>query len=424
MKVLVIGSGGREHAIVWKLAQSKKVTQIYSAPGNGGIAQLAECVHIPAENIDQLVAFAKAEKIDLTVVGPEQPLSMGIVDIFEGEGLKIFGPSKAAARIEASKSFAKGLMEKYNIPTARSRTFTQTGEAIAYVRTQGAPIVVKADGLAAGKGVTVAMTVEEACAAIEDALLASRFGEAGSRVVIEDYLEGEEASVLAFTDGKVIIPMVPAQDHKRIFDGDQGPNTGGMGTYAPAPVVTPELMEKIQRRVLTPIINAMRREGYPYKGVLYAGLMITPEKEPMVIEFNARLGDPETQVVLPLLKTDLLAVIEAILEERLDSCPIEWHDGAALCVVLSSEGYPAEYRKGDRIDGLEEAAALSDVVVFHAGTKAADSEILTSGGRVLGVTGIGKNLQGAQAKAYQGVERIRFHGVHFRKDIGYRALKS
>ncbi len=424
MKILVVGSGGREHAIVWKLLQSPKVTKIYCAPGNGGISKMAECVPIPAENIAELLAFARKNTIDLTVVGPEQPLSLGIVDLFEGAGLKVFGPSKAAARIEGSKSFAKGLMEKYNLPTAQSRTFTRADEAVSYVKGKGAPIVIKADGLAAGKGVTVAMTLEEAIAAVEDALLSNKFGEAGSCVVIEDYLEGEEASVLAFTDGKVIVPMVPAQDHKRVFDGDQGPNTGGMGTYAPAPVATPEMMEKVQRRILTPIINAMRREGFPYKGVLYAGLMITPQGEPMVIEFNARFGDPETQVVLPLLKTDLVEVMEAVIEERLDSCPIQWEEKAALCVVMASHGYPGDYRKGDTISGLETAAGLEDVLVFHAGTRGADSAIVTSGGRVLGVTGVGKNLAEAQKRAYQGVDAIQFEGAHYRKDIGYRALRQ
>lgn len=421
MRILVIGSGGREHALVWKLSQSKQVTALYCAPGNPGIAQLARCVDLDIEDNEALAAFAQAEGIDLTVVGPEGPLVAGIVDAFEAKGLRVFGPSAAAARLEGSKQFAKEIMAKYGIPTAAFAVFTDAGEAKDYVRRQGAPIVVKADGLAAGKGVVVAMTEEEALQAIDEMLCQGRFGSAGSRVVLEEFMVGEEASLLAFADGATVVPMVAAQDHKRIFDGDQGPNTGGMGAYAPAPVATPAILAQTMETILKPMVAAMAAEGCPYKGVLYAGLMIT-DKGPRVVEFNARFGDPETQVVLPLLESDLVEVMVACIEGRLAQTPVAWKQGSTVCVVMAAGGYPGSYRQGDVIEGLAEAASAG-AVVFHAGTGAsAGGEIVTAGGRVLGVTATGADIAGAVTAAYRGVEQIHFDGVQYRKDIAHRAL--
>lgn len=421
MKVLVIGSGGREHTLTWKLSQSPKVEKLYALPGNPGMAKVAECIkNIPMEDNEKIVDFARQSAIDLVVVGPEAPLTCGLVDDLEEAGISAFGPSRAAAELEGSKSFAKMMMDKYRIPTAKFRVFTAAEEARAYVKEQGAPIVIKADGLAAGKGVVVAQTVDEALAAVNNIMEDHTFGAAGNRVVIEECMVGEEASLLAFTDGETIVPMVSSQDHKRAYDGDKGPNTGGMGTYAPAPVMTKEMVEVAVEKVLKPIIAGMKAEGRPYKGCLYAGLMITSEG-PKVVEFNARFGDPETQVVLPLLKSDLAEIMQACCEGNLDRQKIEWSEGAAVCVVLASAGYPGSYVKGETIHGLEEAEAAG-TMVFHAGTAEKDGEIVTSGGRVLGVVAEAESIKAAVDKAYAGVKKVQFQGVQYRTDIAHRAL--
>ena len=422
MKILVIGGGGREHTLAWKLAESNKVEKLFAIPGNPGMAKVAECVEgISLEDNDRIVEFARQAAIDMVVVGPEAPLTNGLVDALEEAGIRAFGPRRDAAELEGSKSFAKKMMEKYNIPTAKFKVFTNAEEARTYVREEGAPIVIKADGLAAGKGVVVAQTVEEAISAVNNIMEDKSFGAAGSRVVIEECMVGEEASLLAFTDGETIVPMVSSQDHKRAYDGDQGPNTGGMGTYAPAPVMTPDMVEQAVEKVLKPIIAGMRAEGRTYKGCLYAGLMIT-EEGPRVVEFNARFGDPETQVVLPLLKSDLAVIMQACCEGTLDQQKIEWSDGAAVCVVLASGGYPGSYMKGAPIHGLEEAEA-EGAMVFHAGTALKDDRIVTSGGRVLGVVAEACDIKSAVDKAYAGVEKIHFQGVQYRKDIAHRALE-
>jgi len=421
VRVLVIGSGGREHALVWKLVASSRVEKLYCIPGNPGIAQIAECVNLDMNDNAALVKFAIDNKIDLTVVGPEAPLANGIVDDFAAKGLKAFGPTKAAARIEGSKAFAKEIMQKYNIPTAFFEVFTDAEMAKKYIEKQGAPIVVKADGLAAGKGVIVAMTLDEALEAVDSIMCDKAFGAAGSRVVIEEYLTGEEASLLAFTDGKTIIPMVAAQDHKRIFDGDLGPNTGGMGAYAPAPVVTDAIKEQVTREVLQPAIEGMRKEGCPYSGCLYAGLMITADG-PKVIEFNARFGDPETQVVLPLLESDLTEVMEACIDGTLANIKVEWKDKAAVCIVMAAEGYPASYRKGDIITGVDKACT-EDSFVFQAGTSTQEGSLVTNGGRVLGITAFAPDIVSSVKRAYEAVDMIDFNGAHYRKDIAYRAIK-
>lgn len=420
MKILLIGGGGREHALAWKLAQSPKVKKMYCVPGNPGIAAVAECVDIEITDNEALGKFALEHKIDLTVVGPELPLTNGLVDHFTALNLKAFGPSQKAAQLEGSKAFAKEIMHKYHIPTAASAAFTDADSAIAYIKKQGAPIVVKADGLAAGKGVVVAMTLEEAIDAVTLMMKDKAFGSAGNLVVVEEYLEGEEASLLAFTDGITVVPMVAAQDHKRIFDNDQGPNTGGMGTYAPAPVVTPEIREQVRREVLQPVIDGMRQEGIIYKGCLYAGLMITAQG-PKVIEFNARFGDPETQVVLPLLHTDLVDIMEACADGNLADINIEWDNKAAVCVVLAAGGYPGIYHKGDVIIGLDNAEAQG-AMVFHAGTATKNGQVVTQGGRVLGVTAVADNLRNAVDKVYQAVPIIAFDGMQYRKDIAHRAF--
>ncbi|RKY67955.1 MAG: phosphoribosylamine--glycine ligase [Candidatus Latescibacterota bacterium] len=421
MKVLVVGGGGREHSLVWKIAQSPKVKKIYAAPGNAGISQLAECIPTQPTQIDNLVDFAERYEIDLTVVGPEAPLVAGIVDRFQTRGLRIFGPSKQAARLEGSKAFAKELMREYGIPTAQFRVFNSPTKAISYIREKGAPIVVKADGLAAGKGSIVAMTEEEASEAVEKILVKRAFGEAGEKVVIEEYLQGEEASVLALTDGETIVPLVPSQDHKRALDGDQGPNTGGMGAYAPAPVITEKLMQQITREILQPTVKAMADRGVIYKGVLYAGLIMTAEG-PKVLEFNCRFGDPETQAQLPLMKTDLVDLLLAICNRKLKDVPIQEEKKAAVCVVMASEGYPGAYEKGQEITGLKQAEEMEGVVVFHAGTKLERRKVVTNGGRVLGVTAVGDDISAAVSRAYQAVEKIKFHGAHYRRDIAFRAL--
>ncbi len=421
MKILVIGGGGREHALVWKIAQSPLVTQIYCAPGNPGTAQLATNLPIKVEEIDKLLGFAKSEGIDLAVVGPELPLSLGIVDLFREYGVKIFGPSRAAARIEASKAFSKDLMHKYAIPTAAYGVFTEIPAAEAFIRTTGAPIVVKADGLAAGKGVIIAQTEAEAIAAVQDMLSGNAFGDAGSRVVVEEFLTGEEASFLAITDGKFVIPLASAQDHKAIFDGDQGPNTGGMGAYSPAPVVTPEVHQKAMEQVVQRAVDGMAAEGCAYQGIVYAGLMVK-DGEVKTLEFNARFGDPECQPLLMRMRSDLVPLLLAVAEGDLSKHRIEWHDQAAICVVMAAEGYPGDYPKGDAITGIEAAEQLADVTVFHAGTAEKDGQIVTAGGRVLGVTALGDTVAAAIERAYQGVDKISWRGVQFRRDIGKKAL--
>jgi phosphoribosylamine--glycine ligase len=421
MKVLVVGGGGREHALVWKISQSPRVEQVFCAPGNGGISRLAQCLDIAADNLEGLARFAKDTRIDLTVVGPEMPLCMGITDLFQKEGLKIFGPSKAAARLEGSKVFAKELMQKYGIPAAQYRVFTKHDEAVAYIKKQGAPIVVKADGLAAGKGVFVAATVEEAISALNAIMLRRVFGEAGDRVVIEERLEGEEASFIAFSDGEAVLPLASSQDHKPIYDNDQGPNTGGMGAYSPAPVVTPQVHERIMQEIMIPIIKALAAEGFPYCGVLYAGLMIK-DGVPKALEFNCRLGDPETQPIFMRMKGDLIPVMEACIEQSLADREIGWDPRIAVCVVMASQGYPGSYEKGKLIHGLEKVEQKPEVYCFHAGTKDEGGRYLTAGGRVLGVTGLGKGIKQAREITYQAVSEITWEGVHYRKDIGQKAL--
>jgi phosphoribosylamine--glycine ligase len=424
MNVLVIGSGGREHALAWKLAQSPRLGQLYCAPGNAGIDRLARCVPIPGDDVSQLRDFVQSERIDLTVVGPEAPLALGLADEFRKAKLKIFGPTRGAARIESSKVFAKELMLRHQVRTPASRTFEAVTPALEYLRHQPMPVVIKADGLAQGKGVVVAASLDEASQAVRDMLERKTFGAAGRRVLIEEFIDGEELTVMAFTDGKAVAPMVASQDHKRIGDGDTGPNTGGMGAYAPAPLATSALLRVVHRDVFQPVVQALSRLGSPFQGVLYAGLMVK-DGVPYVLEFNARFGDPETQVVLPLLKSDLLDVLESVVEHRLDQLDIQWRNASAACIVLASGGYPGSYRSGLTIRGLPNTMGRqdpADVLVFHAGTKRQGDEIVTAGGRVLGVTGIGDTLQTARRRAYEAVRRISFEGCHFRTDIGARAL--
>lgn len=421
MKVLVIGGGGREHAIVWKLAQSRHVDKIYCAPGNAGIAEMAECIDIDINNFDELVNLVRYEWIDLTIVGPEEPLSRGIVDVFEREGRRIVGPVKAAAQLESSKVFSKEFMRRHRIPTAEYKVFSSYLHAEDYVRMKASPIVIKADGLAAGKGVIVAATTEEAVDALKRIMKDKEFGDAGNRVIVEQCLPGEEASFMAFTDGSTIVPMVSSQDHKRVFDEDKGPNTGGMGAYSPAPVLTAELESVVMEKVLQPVISGLREEGIKYKGVLYAGLMIADGK-PTVLEFNCRMGDPETQPVLARLDTDFMDIAMAIADERLSDIKIDWKKDAAVCVVLASGGYPGAYEKGKVISGLEKANGLDGVVVFHAGTAFNDGDVVTSGGRVLGVTAIGRDIKAAKEQAYKAAGQLQFEGMHYRKDIADRAL--
>ena len=417
MNILVIGSGGREHALFWKLSESPQTERIYAIPGNPGIGEMTD---IAVTDNAAILQFAKEKDIGLVVVGPEVPLMNGLVDDLEAAGIPAFGPRANAAEIEGSKSFAKDLMKKYGIPTARYEVFAEAEAARAYIRSEGTPIVVKADGLAAGKGVVVAMTEQEALDAVDAIMENNSFGDAGERVVIEEFMEGEEASLLAFTDGTVIRPMISAQDHKRVFDGDKGPNTGGMGTYAPAPVMTPELTERAVEEILKPTISAMEKEGRAYRGCLYLGLMITADG-PKVVEFNARFGDPETQVVLPLLDGDLVQIMHACAGGTLADVPIRWKDGAAVCVVLAAGGYPASYEKGNEIYGIGNAEKLG-ALVFHAGTAKKNGKIVTNGGRVLGVVGMGKDIASAVQSAYDAVDQISFKGEYHRKDIAHRAL--
>ena len=417
MNILVIGSGGREHALYWKLMESPQTDHIYAIPGNPG---MGEMIDISVMDNAAILRFAREKDIGLVVVGPEVPLMNGLVDDLEKAGIRAFGPRANAAEIEGSKSFAKDLMKKYGIPTARYEVFTEAEPARAYIRREGAPIVVKADGLAAGKGVIVAMTEQEALEAVDVIMEENSFGDAGARVVIEEFMQGEEASLLAFTDGKVIRPMISAQDHKRAFDGDKGPNTGGMGTYAPAPVMTTEMTERAVEEILKPTIAAMAKEGRPYTGCLYLGLMITSEGS-KVVEFNARFGDPETQVVLPLLDGDLVEIMCACADGTLADVPIHWKDGAAVCVVLAAGGYPASYEKGHEITGIADAEAMG-ALVFHAGTAKKDNALVTNGGRVLGVVGMGDDIASAVKAAYNAVDRISFQDAYHRKDIAHRAL--
>jgi phosphoribosylamine---glycine ligase len=421
MKVLVIGSGGREHAIIWKLAQSPRVTQLFCAPGNAGIESLATCVPLAVDDLAGLQQFVIRERIDLTVVGPEVSLALGIVDEFRKAKLKIFGPTRLAAQIESSKAFSKNLMSRHHIPTPAAQSFDALQPALDYLDRHTLPIVVKADGLAQGKGVVVAATREEARQTVVSMLEQGAFGQAGRRVLIEEFLDGEEATVMAFTDGNTIVPMVAAQDHKRVGDGDRGANTGGMGAYAPAPIVTPELIQAVMKDVFHPAVEGLSQMGSPYQGVLYAGLMIVRGK-PLVLEFNARFGDPETQVVLPLLQTDLLDVIEAVIEHRLDQLAVKWHARSAVCVVMTSKGYPGHYELGIPIHGL--GSSMQDTMVFHAGTRQQSENVVTAGGRVLGITGIGLDLMKARERAYDTVRQIRFDGCHFRSDIAHRALTA
>lgn len=423
MNVLVIGSGGREHALVWKMRQSKKVKKLFCAPGNAGIAQEAECVNIQPDNIDGLLSFAKENKIDLTIVGPELPLSLGIVDKFEDAGLRVFGPTASAARLEYSKAFTKEMMVKCNISTAAFKTFTSSHEAKEYIKEKGAPLVIKADGLAAGKGVVVAESVDEAINAIADMMDKKIFGEAGKKVVIEDCLKGEEASFMVFTDGSTIVPMVSAQDHKRVFDFDKGPNTGGMGAYSPAPVVTDALADKVINEVFKPLLSGLKKDGIIYKGVLYAGLMID-DNQLNVLEFNCRFGDPEAQPILFRLKSDIIEIMEAIIDNRLSDINVEWKQEASVCVVIASKGYPGNYEKGDVITGIDNAEKITGIKVFHAGTAKKDNNIVTAGGRVLGVTASGIDINEAVKTAYKAIEKIKFEGMHYRRDIASKALTA
>jgi phosphoribosylamine--glycine ligase len=423
MKVLVIGSGGREHALVWKIAQSKLAEKIFCAPGNGGIARQAECIDIKADDISGLLDFARKEKIDLTVVGPEAPLSAGIIDEFNNYQLRIFGPDRKAAQLEASKVFSKELMAKYGVPTADFKIFDNADEAKKYIEKIGAPCVIKADGLAQGKGVIVAKTTDEAKEAVISIMQEKVFGDAGKKVIIEDCLVGQEASIIVLTDSKEVVPLASSQDHKRVFDNDEGPNTGGMGAYSPAPVVTKELFAEIMQKVIYRTIDGLAKEGIDYKGVLYAGIMITKDG-PKVLEFNVRFGDPETEAILPRLKSDLLEVMLAVSERKLSRFKsLEWDSRACVSVVCASGGYPGNYEKGKLISGLEEAEKLPDIVVFHAGTKKQDNKIFTNGGRVLGVTGLGNTIKEAVSHTYQAVDKIHFDGMHCRRDIGRRAIK-
>ena len=429
MQVLVIGRGGREHALAWKLAQSPRVDRVYAAPGSPGIAQVAECLEefdasFGADGISRLADFAVEQGIDLTVVGPEDALSAGIVDAFRKRSLKIFGPTAAAARLESSKRFAKDLMRRLDVPTAAFSTFDQTGPAIQYVRARGAPIVVKADGLAAGKGVIVAATQAEAETAIVGILEKNAFGDSGRQVVVEEFMEGEEASLFAVADGRSYVLFPTAQDHKAIYEGDRGPNTGGMGAYSPAPVLTPERVKECEERIIRPVLNEMTRLGTPFQGVLYCGLMFTDDG-PKVVEFNVRFGDPEAQVVLPLLNTDLADVLEAAAEGRLSDLDVEFHDGAAVCVVMAAAGYPESgaYTTGKEITGLDQLDKESDLVAFHAGTRRENSSLVTDGGRVVGVTARGESIAAAVRRAYEGVNTVSFENAYFRRDIAHRALK-
>jgi phosphoribosylamine--glycine ligase len=422
MKVLVIGGGGREHALAWKIAQNKQISRIFVAPGNAGTALNPDMVNVPISSVADLLAFAQKEQINLTVVGPEAPLSQGVVDTFRANGLKIFGPTKAAAQLESSKDFAKAFMIRHNIPTAAYATFTDAKLAHDYVQAQGAPIVIKADGLAAGKGVVVAMSNDEAHAAIDAMLSDNKLGDAGARVVIEEFLTGEEASFIVMVDGKNILPLATSQDHKRLQDKDLGPNTGGMGAYSPAPVVTPEIHAKVMREIIRPTVEGMAKDGIPYTGFLYAGLMISPDGTVKTLEFNCRMGDPETQPIMLRLKTDFVALAEHALKGTLDLAETEWDRRTALGVVMASHNYPDTPRLYDEITGLPKLG--DEAHIFHAGTQLIDGKVLTTGGRVLCVTALGETVKFAQQQAYRIVDEIKFDGAQYRTDIGYRAVKG
>lgn len=433
MKVLVVGGGGREHAIIWKITQNPSVEKVYCAPGNGGISELAECVPIKATDINGMVEFAKTNHMDLVVVSPDDPLADGMVDALQEVGVRAFGPVKAAAEIEGSKSFSKYLMKKHNIPTAEYEVFNNCEKAIKYLEKCKYPIVIKADGLAAGKGVIIAEDFGQASRVVKDMIENRIFGEAGKKIIIEEFLKGKEVSALVFTDGRTIVPMVSAQDHKKVFDNDEGLNTGGMGAFSPSRVYTPELAELCMQKIIRPTVEAMNKEGRAFKGVLYCGLMITDEG-PKVLEYNARFGDPETQVILPRLKTDLIDIFNAIIDEKLDQINVEWDERAAACVILASGGYPENYETGNEIKGISirgnsiegknienrtrDKSNISDVLIFHAGTRLENGKYYTSGGRVLGVTAMGETLESAVERAYEEVEKIYFNNMHYRKDIG------
>lgn len=423
MNVLLIGNGGREHAIAWKLAQSKDLDKLYIASGNPGTARCGQNVPIKAEDTDKLLTFARENRVGLVVVGPEDPLAAGIVDAFESAGIKAFGPAAAAARLEADKAFAKQLMRSASIPTAEARTFDRFADAKAYIATRDEAVVVKAAGLAKGKGVFVCDDPADGILAAEKIMCDKIFGHAGDKIIVEDKLLGEEASILAFVDGRNIYVMESSQDHKPIGDGDTGPNTGGMGAYSPAPVVTEEIMSQITREILVPVVDSMNRNGTPYKGVLYAGIMITPAG-PRVLEFNVRFGDPETQPILMRLKSDLLQVCLAVCDGTLEDVTLQWDPRPAVCVVMASGGYPDNYQKGKKITGLDEAEQIQDVIVFHAGTKTQNGDIVTDGGRVLGVTALGQTIADAKIRAYQAVEKIKFEGAYYRRDIADKAIKK
>ena len=417
MKVLVVGGGGREHAIIWKLSQSPRITKLYCAPGNGGIDSLAQCVDIKATNIEGILAFAIEQQMDLTVVAPDDPLAMGLVDKLQENGLRAFGPTQKAAIIESSKVFAKELMKKHRIPTPEYQSFQKYDDAIAFLDEISFPVVIKADGLALGKGVIIASSKEEAEKTLSDMLLDNKFGEAGKRVLIEEHITGPEVSILAFTDGKTVIPMVSSQDHKRAYDYDEGPNTGGMGAFSPSPHYTPEAAKYVEENIIVPTIRAMAEEGRHFQGVLYFGLMLT-SSGPKVLEYNARFGDPEAQVILPRLQTDLLEIMEAIVDKKLDEMEIRWDERAAVCVVLASGGYPGSYQKGRPI---KIKTGNPDFLLFHAGTHKTEQGFVTNGGRIIGITALGKDLGDAVQRVYSNIENVNFEGMHYRKDIGKKA---
>ena len=419
MRVLVIGSGGREHALVWKIKQSPKVEKIFCAPGNAGTSEFADNIPIAADDIEGLLQFAMKKEIELTVVGPEQPLVMGIVDRFEVKGLRIFGPSASAAELEGSKSFSKDIMQKYGLPTAEYKIFTSAESATKYIQAKNCPLVVKADGLAAGKGVLLCRSSREALVAVDTIMRQRLFGEAGDQIVVEEFLEGQEISVLAFSDGQTVLLMDSAQDHKAVYDGDIGPNTGGMGAYSPAPVFTELMRQKVRDKIMLPMVRAMQQEGRTYKGILYAGLMLT-KTGPQILEFNARFGDPETQPLMVRMETDIVPLFEACIDGTLGQCQVNWKNKSSVCVVMTAEGYPGTYQKGEIISGLQNANSTPEVVVFHAGTKEQDGKVLTNGGRVLGVTATGANTESAIQRAYDAVGKVNWRGVHYRKDIGSR----
>src|SRR3989338_3375291 len=423
MKVLVVGSGGREHALVWKIAQSPMVKKVYCTPGNPGISEIAECVDIDAENIEGLYNFALKKKIDLTVVGPEDVLVAGIVDRFKDGHLNIFGPNKRASVIEGSKVYAKTIMKKYGIPTADFKVFDDLKYAKKHISTCDFPLVIKADGLAKGKGVFVCKTLEEADRHIDDIMKEKIFGYAGERIVIEGFLSGEEVSILAITDGKTIVPLSSVQDHKAVYEGDKGPNTGGMGAYSPVPFVTDDLQSSIEENILVPIVHALKKENRPYKGVIYAGLMIT-NAGPKVLEFNARFGDPETQVLLMRMKSDLVPLLLSTVKNNIEEVEIEWHDGVSVCVIMASKGYPDKYEKGLPVFGLEAVKSVNNVQVFHAGTAIKDGKVVTNGGRVLGVTILERDLEKAQKNVYEAIKKLSFDGAYYRKDIGTKAINK